>query len=468
MATLNTRIILRNDSSANWLINESQKLLKGEVGIEFLADGTVKMKVGDGVKTWAELPYFGGSECNVFDVSPVAGEDHNAAITRVVGSTKLAKGDIAIVKVLINGDKYEYTAYVYNGTAWAAMDGNYNAENVFFDENILITTAVGNITLSNGQGTIPAAGKNIKQVFESIWAKEDLTLTIAQPSISLSVSANAEGEVGSTFTRPTATVKVAGTGSYEYGSKDEAGKVYSKNDGTGVTFSQLKVGFGTLTENLTSSNSTTADGSYTTNNTATYTASATDIASNVFADSATSYYFCAQGTHGASVRKPVTNMGNFIDASGKATSIFSEGTKNIGIATLKKEDASKATWTATGYRNAFYGSKVSPVALSSANIRALDSAKASAATLTVTVVEGAKQVIIAVPEGRTVTKVADEAAFGTDIFEKFTKYTGETGIMVGGADATSTNIGDYSKKYNVYVYSPSAALGANTYTVTLA
>ena len=53
---------------------------------------------------------------------------------------------------------------------WAAMDGNYNAENVYFDENILITTAVGNIGLTNGQGTIPAAGKNIKQVFEALWA----------------------------------------------------------------------------------------------------------------------------------------------------------------------------------------------------------------------------------------------------------------------------------------------------------
>ena len=42
MATLNTRIILRNDSTANWLTNSNQVLLKGEVGIEFLTDGKVK------------------------------------------------------------------------------------------------------------------------------------------------------------------------------------------------------------------------------------------------------------------------------------------------------------------------------------------------------------------------------------------------------------------------------------------
>lgn len=63
MAVINTRIILRNDSTTNWLTNSKQVLLKGEVGIEHLADGTVKFKVGDGTKTWEELPYYEG----VFD-----------------------------------------------------------------------------------------------------------------------------------------------------------------------------------------------------------------------------------------------------------------------------------------------------------------------------------------------------------------------------------------------------------------
>ena len=62
MAQLNTRIVLRNDSSTNWLSNKDQVLLKGEVGFEFQESGKVKMKVGDGVKTWEELEYFGGEE----------------------------------------------------------------------------------------------------------------------------------------------------------------------------------------------------------------------------------------------------------------------------------------------------------------------------------------------------------------------------------------------------------------------
>lgn len=461
MAQLNTRIVLRNDITSNYeAVKDDLVLLKGEVGVEFNPDlaGKVKMKVGDGTTPWSELSYFGGEEAQVYQV-----DSYDKLPT-----TDVAVGDNGIVKTLISGDKYSYTAYVYTEQGWAAMDGNYNAENVYFDENILITTAVGNIGLTNGQGTIPAAGKNIKQVFEALWAKEDLTLTINQPTISLSVSSNAEGEVGGTFTRPTATLKITGLGDYEYGSKDESGKVYTKANGTGVTFSEMKVGYGNLVSGLTSSNSKTQSGSYVKDNTVTYTASAADISSNVFTDSPATYYFCGQATHTASVRKPVTNMGNFIDSTGKATDVYANGTKQIAQNTLKKEDGNKASWTATGYRNAFYGSKTSPVALESANIRNLSSSKASNNSLTVTVVEGAKQVIIAVPVGRVITKVADEAAFGTDIFEKFTKYTGDNAIEVGGADATSTNIGNYAKDYNIYVYAPSTALGANTYTVTVA
>ena len=55
MATIKSRIILRNDTSANWDANSSVVLLKGEVGIEFLESGGTKIKVGDGVTPWSNL-----------------------------------------------------------------------------------------------------------------------------------------------------------------------------------------------------------------------------------------------------------------------------------------------------------------------------------------------------------------------------------------------------------------------------
>lgn len=62
MAQLNTKIVLRNDTAENWLTHSDEILLKGEVGLEFAENGTVKMKVGDGKTTWGELGYLSGEE----------------------------------------------------------------------------------------------------------------------------------------------------------------------------------------------------------------------------------------------------------------------------------------------------------------------------------------------------------------------------------------------------------------------
>lgn len=54
--TLNTRLVLRNDTSANWGTNGTKVLLKGEPIIVW--DGTTpKIKIGDGAQTVADLPW---------------------------------------------------------------------------------------------------------------------------------------------------------------------------------------------------------------------------------------------------------------------------------------------------------------------------------------------------------------------------------------------------------------------------
>lgn len=53
--TLNTRIILCNDTTVNWGSSE-KVLLKGEMAIE-LTSGAPKFKIGDGVKKFSALPY---------------------------------------------------------------------------------------------------------------------------------------------------------------------------------------------------------------------------------------------------------------------------------------------------------------------------------------------------------------------------------------------------------------------------
>lgn len=58
MATksLNTRIVLKCDTTANWATS-TLVLLKGEQAIEITESGACKIKIGDGVKTFKDLPY---------------------------------------------------------------------------------------------------------------------------------------------------------------------------------------------------------------------------------------------------------------------------------------------------------------------------------------------------------------------------------------------------------------------------
>lgn len=423
MAELRTRIVLRNDSTANWLANESVVMLKGEVGIEFLANGQAKMKIGDGVKTWAQLPYFGGEEAHVYEATVAKGGDHIAAITAALNGVAPNAHDIAIVKEAVISEealeatkntgaeqKYQYTAYRYNGTVWAAMDGNYSAENVYFTEDFTFTTKIGTVqSLTNGSTTVAAAGKNIKDFLAGLFAAE------ANPS----------------KTDPSVSVTLTGAGAYEVGTTVNPSYSASFDDGS-YSYGPEPTGAAVSAWAVTS----TASESWTANS---GTCKAVTVADT------TNYTVTAKATHSAGSYGK-TNLGN------DSTIQIAAGTK------------SKTSSAITGYRNAFHGSKTAAIDLNSANIRALTAEKASSTSLSVTVVEGAKQVIIAVPTGRVVTKVADEGAFGTDIFSEFVKST----VSVGGADATAENIGGYAKDYNVYVYSPSTALGANTYTVTLA
>lgn len=54
--TLNTRIVLKCDTTANWA-SSTLVLLKGEQAIEITTTGACKIKIGDGVKTFKDLAY---------------------------------------------------------------------------------------------------------------------------------------------------------------------------------------------------------------------------------------------------------------------------------------------------------------------------------------------------------------------------------------------------------------------------
>ena len=408
---LKTRILLRNDETANWLKNQNTVLGQGEAGVEFLANGKTKIKIGDGVKKWSELPYVDGEDIvqtQVFQIEAQAEQEDLTAIANAVGDAVLQSGDIAIIKRVIASEKYEYTAYVYNGSAWVAMDGNYNAENVYFDKDLVTTSAVGNITLTNGQATIAAAGKNLKQVFDTIFVKEK-NPSITQPDVSVSLAGAGAKEVGTKVTPSyTATFNA---GKYEFG------------PATGCSITSWSV---TDTNNAGPLN--TATGSFT----------------EITVADDTNYKVTATGNFSEGAI-PVTNVGNEY-ASGKIIA----GSKSATSSAI------------TGYRNSFYGTLTEKGELTSDIIRSLsksNKALKNGHTFDITIPVGAKRVVFAYPATlRDVTSVKDVNGLNAEISGAFTKST----LSVEGINNFQ------GINYKVYVTDFAEAVAtANTYNVTI-
>lgn len=406
--TLNTRIQIRNDLAATWT-EKNPVLLKGEMGVE---TDTRKIKIGDGLNKWSALGYSGADVADIekviadnrdttYSLEPVADQTDAQAL----GTIESPKdGDTAIVKRVISGDKFSYTAYVYDGT-WKAMDGNYNAENVYFADNLTYTAPIGVLTVpSSGSGTIASSGKNVKDVLASILAKEK-NPSITQPSASMSSSNIGAYEAGtnvaiqySISTNP---------GSYTYG------------PATGVTFSGYKATF---------------NGETVTGASGTFTSVQVTDTTNLSITGSVDY------SDGAI---PVTNLGN-----------------NYTSGQIKADTETLSKGTLTGYRNWFCGYKAGGATI---DVSALDSAKIRAltpqngkfpATLGTNKMQ---QMFFAIPKGRKT-----EVSVANNVNGAPCTVTKVTDVMVEGANHFD------AVAYDVwYVNNAAADGGANTYKITV-
>ena len=399
--TLKTRILLRNDSAANWEANKTTVLKKGEIGIEI---DTNKMKIGDGVTAYGNLKYFGGEAALNFEVFPKGETTDIEAINAAVGDTEIHNGDTAIVKRDIAGDKFSYTAYVYDGE-WKDMDGNYRADNVYFDEDLIYTADIGVKTVpGSGSGTITAAGKNVEEVLKSILAEEKNPKT----------------------TQPAASVTARNVGTVEIGTH--------KNISYTATLSAGSYTYGPNTGIVAGTVTATCDGKTLTGATGTF--------EDVIAE-ATEKKVSVSIEHSAGAT-PKTNLGNAYEA-GK----IAAGTKTATSSGLK------------GVRYMFWGPMTSDAELNSANVRALahKQAQGTGTLGTFGAGAGAKKVIVAVPAGRKITKVLMPSALNADVTALFVEQSAT--VNVEGAE------GYTAAAYNIYVYQPASIDAGETYSVTI-
>ena len=305
------------------------------------------------------------------------------------------------------------------------MDGSYNAENVYFAEDLIYTKQIGELPVvpASGAATLSAKGKNIKTVLSSILAQRKQP-SVTNPAVTLNgYQSNSENEIGTTITVSGKTLSASlSAGSYTYG---PATGVTATAWSTKVSYTQGKTG-----------------------EIATGETNSLPYAYNfqLGTDGNTvAVKFEATATHGAgAVAKD--NLGD-----------DSNPVKQVAAGT--KTQTSTATYSS--YRKMFYGTRVDATELDSAKIRALTGVKEAAYAnngLSVNIPTGAKRVVIAVPGGREVTSVKDVNDSSAEIISAFEKQT----VAVEGAE-------NYNAiNYNVYICDyANPATAVNTYKVTI-
>ena len=385
MAELNTIITLRQGTTAQWA-SSTVVLKQGEMGLEYLTDGTVKIKAGDGTSFWSALPYIGSDvkDANVFQVELSADDtDDIAAIEAKVAAEGAEKqnGDVAIVKSTFADGKISYTSYVYDveldvegedsSHGWSAMDGNYSATNVFLKNKIELAGSFSSVGNYNKGKTINA-GTSLESLLSGMLQQELYPTANDKPNATISASGNS-GEVGSEYTVPTATLKITDVGSYEYGDK-----------ASGISFAIGSVKLAEGADPATATNSKTNTDVMVKDSTMTLKASGDKV---LYTDTSKSYTFSGTASYGAG-KVPVTNLGNEYAAA------------QIPAGEVTIDDK---TVTFSGYRYAFAGGSTAAT-LDSAVVRSMTAKKSSFSSmdseseaLEFTAAAGATKVFFAYP-----------------------------------------------------------------------
>lgn len=336
---------------------------------------------------------------------------HQVIIDRETQGIVLAKGDIFIIKDIIFGDKFQHTSYVYNGSSWAAMDGNYSAENVYFDESFTFTKPIGTVEIpASGSVKVDAAGKNIKEFLADLFAQE-VNPDTTYPSASISSATAKAYEVGSKVT-PTYSVSFD-AGSYTYG------------PATDVTTTAYLVTDGVNTKNTASGSmpeiQVTDNTNYQISVTVDYTGGAT----------------------------PKTNIGND----------YPSGTIDAGTT---EEVTSGAI---TGFRYTFAGPDTTGAELTSDFIRGLkaigNGANNHSITWKAVDTSGIKRYIVAIPasSSKQVNKVIITSSMNADCTADYVLQ--ETNIDVEGKN------GFTSVPYKVWIYQPASIASVEVHQIEI-
>ena len=422
---LRARIRFATKTVSEWLA-EDEIILKGEPTIA-IPDGYVPgssditlfrpiFKIGDGEHVWADLPEVGNSSL-VFEKTDVNVSDSDFLNTELPNAVP---GTFVIVTSTLvednpdteeNEEKNSQTAYVSKTvqdeegnevTVWVALDGNYSADTVYFEDDFMLAgdfDKVGNYKVNT---TLAAKGKSLTDVMSSILTKE-LEGKITAPSCSITLNEAGDYEVGTIIT-PTFTTTF-NKGSYSYGPSD-----------TGVTATSYTARFN---DEVIAKNSGT------------------------FKD-----YMVVDGTNiNASL------VVDYSDGVLAKTNLGNDGTNKILAGSCSRNSSS-----IKGYRNIFYGVRTTDDTLDSNVVRSLTGVR-SDITTTISIDSVGSEpnnIVVCCPINKSITKVEMPSSLYADVTSFFEH--------IGSVSVTGAN-GNEPMNYVVYKYKPASIATNSTFII---
>ena len=451
--TMNVRFQQKYDTAENWK-NSELILLPGEMAIE---SDTGKFKFGGNGKKFSELDYAGIDQAQLdatndsFTKLTPADDVTDSAALAGIASPK--KGDIAVIERVIGevSSASTMTAYMYDGANWCALDGNYDASNVYFDSNLVMTANIGVQSLGTASSKeLSTSGKSLKQVLSMILAKEEKPTISANPSVTTYLANNASPANSNVTVEGGSTITPKWSASFSAGS-------YSYGPATGITPSAWEVKGYIGSNEVSGHSSTETSGTF----------------SNVVLAAGQTYKVNAKATYPAGALA-YTNLGEEYKA-GNALFDETEDAASVQIAAGSKNDDSP---TITAWQQGYYiGTLESDVEITSDILRARDTNKvlknravkggnyAAATDLKFSPSGTMAKFVIAYPAAKDMTNGEYDSAKGLQSFfnnSSFEEYKGNftrSVIKVAGADndLTSTHAVDYA----VWTWVPASAFSGS-------
>lgn len=342
----------------------------------------------------------------------VTGEATDAS--KLVELTNAKKGDIAVlVRTDIGNPVISYILKENGPTTaanWVALCGKVTTENVVLGYTL---KTMGNGKIGGiAENTTFQPNTTLKTILNQMFVKI-IQPTIKQPSISISANGAKSVEAGT-------QVNITVTPTFNPGS-------YTYGPATGVTLQTY-----TLQQNLKGSTTTIVDAAST---------AEPHTVQNITIEDGTTIQFNASCTHTAGAQ-PLDNSGAPATVQG-----IQAGTKSVS-----NQQAF------SGFRKYFYGANTTlATEVNSAYIRGLTNSTGAYNnnSFTIQVPEGAKEVTIAVEQGKTLKNILYVEGMNTDVLSTFTTSV----VPVEGAN------GFTAKNYTVYRVEVPGGMTARTYKV---